>query len=93
MYTTYNKVKSDIEEFGSLPVPYHIRNAPTRLMKDIGYGKGYKYAHDYNDAVVDQTHLPEKLLTRKYYRPADRGFEKELIERLKAINLLKKKQK
>ena len=93
LYTTYKKVKSDVEEFGSLPVPYHIRNAPTRLMKDIGYGKGYKYAHDYNDAVVDQTHLPEKLLARKYYRPADRGFEKELIERLKAINILKKKQK
>ena len=93
LYTTYKKVKSDVEEFGSLPVPYHIRNAPTRLMKDIGYGKGYKYAHDYNDAVVDQTHLPEKLLTRKYYKPADRGFEKELIERLKAINILKKKQK
>ena len=93
LYTTYNKVKSDVEEFGSLPVPYHIRNAPTRLMKDIGYGKGYKYAHDYNNAVVDQTHLPEKLLARKYYSPTERGFEKELIERLKAINILKKKQK
>ncbi|MFZ3086318.1 MAG: replication-associated recombination protein A [Candidatus Hydromicrobium sp.] len=93
LYTTYNKVKSDVEEFGSLPVPYHIRNAPTRLMKDIGYGKGYKYAHDYNDAVVNQTHLPEKLLARKYYSLTERGFEKELIERLKAINILKKKQK
>src|SRR4030043_1287419 len=92
LYTTYNKVKSDVEEFGSLPVPYHIRNAPTRLMKDIGYGKGYKYAHDYSDAVVDQTHLPEKLLARKYYSPTERGFEKELVERLKAINTLKKKQ-
>ena len=93
LYTTYNKVKSDVEEFGSLPVPYHIRNAPTRLMKDIGYGKGYKYAHDYSDAVVDQTHLPEKLLARKYYSPTERGFEKELVERLKAINIIKKKQK
>ena len=93
LYTTYNKVKSDVEEFGSLPVPYHIRNAPTRLMKDIGYGKGYKYAHDYSGAVVDQTHLPEKLLARKYYSPTERGFEKELIERLRAINILKKKQK
>ena len=93
LYTTYSKVKSDVEEFGSLPVPYHIRNAPTRLMKDIGYGKGYKYAHDYSGAVVDQTHLPEKLLARKYYSPTERGFEKELIERLRAINILKKKQK
>lgn len=92
LYATYNRVKSDVEEFGSLPVPYHIRNAPTGLMKDIGYGKGYKYAHDYKDAVVDQTHLPDKLLARKYYTPTVRGFEKELTERLKAINILKKKQ-
>jgi putative ATPase len=62
LYTTYKKVKSDVEEFGSLPVPYHIRNAPTRLMKNIGYGKGYKYAHDYNDAAVAQAYLPKKLL-------------------------------
>ena len=93
LYMTYNRVKSDVEEFGSLPVPYHIRNAPTKLMKEIGYGKGYKYAHNYSGTVVDQAHLPDKLLARKYYNPTDRGFEKELIERLKAINTLKKKQK
>ncbi len=92
LYATYNRVKSDVEEFGSLPVPYHIRNAPTELMKNIGYGKGYKYAHDYKGAVVDQTHLPDKLLARKYYAPTNRGFEKELLERLRAINILKKKQ-
>ena len=93
LYQTYKKVKSDVEGFGSLPVPYHIRNAPTGLMKEIGYGKGYKYAHNYNGAVVDQTHLPDKLLTRRYYYPTDRGLEKELAERLKNINILKKKQK
>ncbi len=93
LYKTYLKVKSDVEEFGSLPVPYHIRNAPTKLMKDIGYGKGYKYAHNYSSAIVDQTHLPDKLLAKKYYYPTDRGFEKELMNRLKNINILKKKQK
>ena len=92
LYETYNKVKSDVEEFGSLPVPYHIRNAPTKLMKEIGYGKGYKYAHNYNNAVVNQTHLPDKLLKRKYYNPTTRGFERELSERLQKINILKKKQ-
>ncbi|HEY4695493.1 MAG TPA: replication-associated recombination protein A, partial [Candidatus Hydromicrobium sp.] len=59
LYMTYNRVKSDVEEFGSLPVPYHIRNAPTKLMKEIGYGKGYKYAHNYSGAVLDQAHLPD----------------------------------
>jgi putative ATPase len=93
LYLTYKKVKSDVEEFGSLPVPYHIRNAPTRLMKEIGYSKGYKYAHNYREAVVKQTHLPDSLLERKYYQPSGRGFEKELAERLKNINILKKKQK
>jgi len=94
MYKTYKKVKSDIEEFGSLPVPYHIRNAPTGLMKDAGYGKGYKYAHDYKESIVDQTHLPDRLLelARKYYIPSETGFEKNLAERIKRINMLKKKQ-
>jgi len=92
LYTTYKKARADVEEYGSLPVPYHIRNAPTRLMKDIGYGRGYKYAHDYNGAVVDQNHLPDRLLSKKYYSPTNRGFEKELLERLKKISIMKKKQ-
>jgi putative ATPase len=92
LYSAYKKVKSDVEEYGSLPVPYHIRNAPTRLMKDVGYGRGYKYAHNYKGAVVDQDHLPDKLLSKKYYNPTDRGFEKELLERLKKISMIKKRQ-
>jgi putative ATPase len=94
VYRTYEKVKSDVEVFGSLPVPYHIRNAPTGLMKEIGYGKGYKYAHNYKEAIVNQTHLPDKLLSpiRKYYQPSDRGFEKKLMERLANINIMKEKQ-
>ncbi len=95
IYLTYENVKSDIEEFGSLPVPYHIRNAPTRLMKEIGYGRGYKYTHNYEGAIVNQNHLPEKLLAlaRKYYMPSERGFEKKLSERLENINKLKNKQR
>lgn len=92
LYKTYKKVRTDVEEYGSLPVPYHIRNAPTRLMKDIGYGRGYKYAHDYNGAVVGQNHLPDRLLSKRYYSPTNRGFEKELLERLKKISIMKKKQ-
>ena len=90
LYTTYKKVKSDIEKTGSLPVPYHIRNAPTKLMKDIGYGKGYKYDHDYKYAVTDQTYLPKKLLNRVYYNPTERGYEKELKCRLKRIKDIKR---
>ncbi|MDD5622882.1 MAG: replication-associated recombination protein A [Actinomycetota bacterium] len=93
LYRTYSRVKSDVNEFGSLPVPYHIRNAPTNLMKDLGYGRGYKYAHNFSNAIVDQTHLPDKLLGKKYYDPTGRGFEKELAERLRAIDILKKKNK
>ena len=64
-----------------------------RLMKEMGYGRGYKYAHDYNEAIVNQNHLPDKLLSKRYYTPTSRGFENELAERLKNIDILKKKQK
>lgn len=67
-YIACNEAKADIETLGPLPVPLHIRNAPTRLMKQWGYGKGYKYAHDFPDAKVDQTHMPEGLKNRKYFR-------------------------
>lgn len=68
LYMGYEKVMSDIRETGNLPVPLHIRNAPTKLMKEWGYGKGYKYAHDYKDAKVDQEHLPEELKGKKYLK-------------------------
>ena len=79
LYMGYKKAKTDVDQSGSLPVPYHIRNAPTGLMKDIGYGKGYKYDHDFDDAIAGQDYLPDKLLGKKYYEPAGRGFEKELL--------------
>jgi putative ATPase len=67
-YTAYLEAKADVDAFGPLPVPLHIRNAPTKLMKDLNYGKGYKYAHDYKDAKVDQEHLPKELKGKKYWK-------------------------
>ncbi len=66
-YKAVNLAKEDIKNTGNLPVPLHLRNAETKLMKDLGYGEGYKYAHDYKDAKVDQEHMPEKLKEKKYY--------------------------
>jgi len=82
LYTGYAKVKEVIEKTGYLPVPLHIRNAPTKLMKALDYGKGYKYAHDYADALVDQEHLPEELRGRKFYEPKEAGYEKTIKERM-----------
>jgi putative ATPase len=72
----------DVEQRGALPVPLHLRNAPTGLMKKLGYGKDYQYAHNFPDHVVDQQHLPDELKTRKYYVPSDSGYEKQIKERL-----------
>lgn len=74
----------DVEQHGTLPVPLHLRNAPTRLMKKLEYGKNYQYAHNFPDHVVDQQHLPDELKTRKYYVPSDSGYEKQIKERLEA---------
>jgi len=81
-YKAVLSARADIRKYGNLDVPKHIRNAPTRLMKDLGYGKGYKYAHDFPEAKVDQTHLPEKLLGKKYYFPTERGIEGKIKDKL-----------
>ena len=73
----------DVKANGSLPVPLHLRNAPTTLMQELGYGKGYQYAHDFEDHVVEQQHLPKELLGRRYYNPSDSGYEAEIKGRLK----------
>jgi putative ATPase len=78
--TAYIAVKEEIARTGHLPVPLHIRNAPTRFMKEIGYGKGYRYAHDYPDAMVDQEHLPEQIRERRFYHPSERGYEQTIKE-------------
>jgi putative ATPase len=65
-----------------LPVPLHIRNAPTKLMKELDYGKDYKYAHNYADAYTSQEYLPEKLKGQKFYQPTGSGYEKIIKERI-----------
>lgn len=82
-YEAYLKALKDVKGKGALPVPLHIRNAPTGLMKGLGYGKGYKYPHSYKGGIVEEDYLPEKLKGRGYYKPTDRGYEKEIKERLK----------
>ncbi len=78
IYVAYQKAASDAINMMQHPVPMHLRNAPTRLMKDLGYSKGYKYAHDYEEGVADMQCLPEKLAGKKYFRPGARGFEGKL---------------
>ena len=82
VYVAHNEAKEDVRERPAEPVPLHIRNAPTGLMKDLGYGAGYQYAHDAPDARVEQQDLPDSLRGRQYYRPTDRGLEAELGRRL-----------
>jgi putative ATPase len=80
LYTAYHAIKEEINRSGHLPVPLHLRNAPTGLMKGLGYSKGYRYAHDYPDAEVEQEHFPDELKGRRFYHPSDRGYEKTIKE-------------
>ena len=82
VYVAFDEAREDVRERPAEPVPLHIRNAPTGLMKNLGYGAGYQYAHDAPDARVEQEDLPEALRGRQYYRPTDRGLEAELARRL-----------
>jgi len=82
VYTAYGRAKKEIMQTGSLPVPLHIRNAPTALMKELDYGKGYQYAHNYQDAIVDQEFLPDKIAGAKFYIPSGQGLEKIIKERM-----------
>jgi len=79
VYVAFEAAMSDVKESRNDPVPLHLRNAPTRLMKELSYGEGYKYAHDFEGAKVDQDHLPERLRGRKYYLPTPRGFEGRML--------------
>lgn len=93
IYRAYGDIRKTIKKTGALPVPLHIRNAPTGLMKSLGYGKNYKYAHDYEGGVVDQACLPEALVGQRFYEPVDRGYEKTIKERLAWWENLKKSSK
>ncbi|MCC6643319.1 replication-associated recombination protein A [Candidatus Peregrinibacteria bacterium] len=82
LYTAIGEIKKTIKETGNLEVPLHIRNAPTKLMKEWGYGEGYKYAHNFEGAKIDQQHLPDQLKDRKFYYPTDRGLEAKIKQKL-----------
>jgi putative ATPase len=81
-YVGINSALAEVRKSGALPVPLHIRNAPTKLMKEQGYGKGYQYAHDYDDGYAGQECLPEKLSGRTFYDPKGHGYEKNIVERM-----------
>src|SRR6201988_3643728 len=85
LYTAYGAVQQDVEQTAAEPVPLHLRNAPTSLMKGLGYGKGYQYAHDVEEKVVDMQCLPDSLRDRVYYPPPNEGVEKRIRERLEEI--------
>jgi len=93
VYEAYNRAASDAHEDVAQPVPLHLRNAPTRLMKELEYGKGYKYAHAEADAIADMSCLPPALEGRKYYEPKERGFEREIKRRLDGWEEIKKKRR
>ena len=85
LYTAYGEVQSDVERTAAEPVPLHLRNAPTGLMKHLGYGQGYQYAHNLESKVADMQCLPDNLKDRTYYQPTNEGVEKRIRERLDEI--------
>jgi putative ATPase len=91
LYIGYGAVQEDLQKTIAEPVPLHLRNAVTGLMGNLGYGKGYQYAHDVEQKVTDMTCLPESLLGRVYYRPTDQGFEARIRQRLDEIRRIQKK--
>jgi putative ATPase len=89
VYTAYGAVQQEIEHTRQEPVPLHLRNAPTRLMKELDYGKGYRYAHDEEDKVAEMDCLPDSLKGRSYYRPTQEGREKALAQRMDEIRRIR----
>jgi putative ATPase len=93
LYMAYDEIVKDVRNFPDLPVPMQIRNAPTKLMEEFGYGKDYKYAHNFDMPITDMQCMPDELKDRVYYKPREFGFEKILKERIKKINDIKKNLK
>jgi len=91
LYTAFMDVRRDVEQTAAEPVPLHIRNAPTGLMKGLGYGAGYQYAHDVEGKVADMECLPDNLRGRRYYHPTNEGLEKRIAERLEQIRKIRGK--
>jgi putative ATPase len=91
VYTAYGEVHEDLKNTIAEPVPLHLRNAVTGLMRNVGYGKGYQYAHDTAEKLTDMTCLPQSLTGRTYYTPTDQGFEARIRQRLEEIRKIQKK--
>ena len=85
LYVAYGEVQQDVEQTRAEPVPLHLRNAPTGLMKGLGYGAGYQYAHNFEDKVADMQCLPDNLQSRNYYRPTQEGIEKRIADRMNEV--------
>jgi putative ATPase len=93
VYEAYGRAAEDAHHDVAQPVPLHLRNAPTKLMKALDYGKGYQYAHSEQDAIADMSCLPEAIEGRRYYEPKERGFEKEIKRRLDGWAEIKRKRR
>jgi len=93
LYTAYAEVVEDVERTAAAPVPLHLRNAPTGLMKGQGYGQGYQYAHDFQGKITGMQCLPDNLRNRVYYHPTSEGMEKRLQERREEIERIRAQEK
>jgi putative ATPase len=93
VYAAYEAAKADAHSQAADPVPLHLRNAPTALMKELGYGARYQYAHDKPDAIAAMQCLPDSVAHRQYYAPVDRGYEKDIAQRLRAWKRLKRERR
>jgi putative ATPase len=93
VYVAYNNALADIEATAAQPVPLHLRNAPTKLMKELDYGKEYQYAHDVEGRVADMECLPPGLAGRRYYQPTNEGREKLLAQRMEEIARIKRQKR
>ena len=93
LYLAAKTAKDEINRSGPQPVPLHIRNAPTRMMKKLGYGRGYLYPHNYPGAWIDQEYLPQDIKNHIFYRPTQRGFEAEIRKRMERLYRAKQRKK
>lgn len=91
IYVAYGRAASDARELPEYSVPLNIRNAPTKLMKELGYGEGYLYPHDYKDGIVQQEYFPPEMKDKRYYNPRNRGYEKNLLEFMAKVRRVKGK--
>ena len=92
IYVAYGRAAADVRELPEYPVPLHIRNAPTKLMKELGYGEEYLYPHDYRDGLVRQEYFPPEMKEKRYYFPRNRGYEKNLLEFMAKVRKVKGKE-